>query len=205
MTIAPLKGLQSLGVLVFRWVAVFSVAITIGIAVSNHTYNVAFVTALVMKLQFVSYILALCLLLFVCFTIEPLGLSYRSRIFGIPLGMGITVAAQLVLTAWQAHTTDMGSVVTVVRGIVLCTSCTVWLVYFVLPEPKRRHISIPSTSPFLRWKQIAMALGDEPGYVMVASEAPFFAPAELEVMRRSVEWMKTKEEDVEVEEGSKVA
>ena len=61
-----------------------------------------------------------------------------------------------------------------------------WTGYFALPEPKRRIIVLPTTSPFLRWNQISQALGDSPGFVAVGGVPPeLFAPAELEVMRRA--------------------
>jgi hypothetical protein len=47
-------------------------------------------------------------------------------------------------------------------------------------------IVLPTTSPFLRWNQISMALGDDPGFVAVGGVPPeLFAPAELEVMHRA--------------------
>ena len=44
-------------------------------------------------------ILTLCLLLFVCFAIRPMGLSYTSRIFGVSLGLGIMATTDLVQSA----------------------------------------------------------------------------------------------------------
>jgi len=47
-------------------------------------------------------------------------------------------------------------------------------------------IILPTTSPFLRWNQISLALGDEPGFVALGEITPdMFAPAEVEVMRRA--------------------
>jgi len=61
-----------------------------------------------------------------------------------------------------------------------------WTTYFALPEPQRRIIVLPTTSPFLRWNQISQALGDSPGFVAVGGvPSELFAPAELEVMSRA--------------------
>jgi hypothetical protein len=47
-------------------------------------------------------------------------------------------------------------------------------------------IILPTTSPFLRWNQISLALGDDPGFVALGEVTPeMFAPAEVEVMRRA--------------------
>jgi hypothetical protein len=186
MAMAPLKGLQTLGMLVFRWVAAISVAVAIGVAVTPHESGIRFVTAMITQLQQTSSILTLCLLLFVCFAIRPMGLSFRSRIFGISLGLGFLATINLVNSAWISPNPTMYSLFSVVNGLAVGLTLLTWSAYFAFPEPKRRIIVLPTTSPFLRWNQISMALGDDPGYVAVGGIPPeLFAPAELEVMRRA--------------------
>ena len=186
LAMAPLKGLQTLGMLVFRWVAAISIAVAIGVALSPHLSGIKFMVAMVTQLQQTSSILTLCLLLFVCFAIRPMGLSYRSRIFGVSFGLGFLATTDLVRSAWLAHGSDMNSMINVVNGLAICLTLCIWSAYFAFPEPKRRFIVLPTTSPFLRWNQISMALGDEPGYVAIGGIPPeLFAPAELEVMRRA--------------------
>ncbi len=129
-------------------------------------------------------ILILCLLLFVCFAIRPMGLSYRSRIFGVSLGLGIMASADLVLSAWIGQSHEMAGICDVIHGFAACSTFLTWAVYFVVPEPKRRIITLPTTSPFLRWNQISEVLGDNPGHVAIAGLPPeMLAPAEIEVMR----------------------
>jgi hypothetical protein len=73
-----------------------------------------------------------------------------------------------------------------INNLVICAVLVLWIAYFALPEPKRRMIVLPTTSPFLRWNQISLALGDSPGHVAVGGVPPdLFSPAELEVMRRA--------------------
>lgn len=186
MAMAPLKGLQTLGMLVFRWVAAISVAVAIGVAVSPHQSGIKFMTAMITQLQQTSSILTLCLLLFVCFAIRPMGLSFRSRIFGISMGLGFLATINLINSAWISHNGSMYSLFSLVNGLAVGLTLLTWSAYFAFPEPKRRIIVLPTTSPFLRWNQISMALGDDPGYVAVGGIPPeLFAPAELEVMRRA--------------------
>jgi hypothetical protein len=186
LAMEPLKGLQTLGMLVFRWVAAISIAVAIGVALSPHLSGVKFMVAMVTQLQQTSSILTLCLLLFVCFAIRPMGLSYKSRIFGVSFGLGFLATTDLVRSAWLSHNSNMASMVNVVDGIAICLTLCIWSAYFAFPEEKRRMIVLPTTSPFLRWNQISMALGDEPGYVAVGGVSPeLFAPAELEIMRRA--------------------
>src|SRR5215469_11064002 len=186
LAMAPLKGLQTLGMLVFRWVAAISIAVAIGVAVTPHLSGLKFMVAMITQLQQTSSILTLCLLLFVCFAIRPMGLSFRSRIFGVSFGLGLLATISLVNSAWIAHNPNMYSVFSVVNGLAVGLTLVVWSAYFAFPEPKRRIIVLPTTSPFLRWNQISMALGDDPGFVAVGGIPPeLFAPAELEVMRRA--------------------
>ncbi len=186
LAMAPLKGLQTLGILVFRWVAVISIAVAMGVALSPHLAGVKFMVAMITQLQQTSSILTLCLLLFVCFAIRPMGLSHRSRIFGVSFGLGFLATTNLVQSAWLSHSSDMRAAFSIVNGVAICLTLGIWSAYFAFPEPKRRLIVLPTTSPFLRWNQISMALGDEPGFVAVGGIPPeLFAPAELEVMRRA--------------------
>jgi hypothetical protein len=186
LAMAPLKGLQTLGMLVFRWVAAISVAVAIGVAVSPHISGITFMIAMVTQLQQTSSILTLCLLLFVCFAIRPMGLSYNSRIFGVSLGLGVLATVSLVNAAWLTHSPNMYSTISLINSLAVGLTLLMWSAYFAFPEPKRRIIVLPTTSPFLRWNQISLALGDDPGYVAVGGIPPeLFAPAELEVMRRA--------------------
>jgi len=186
LAMEPLKGLQTLGMLVFRWVAAISIAVALGVAFTPHLSGLKFMVAMVTQLQQTSSILTLCLLLFVCFAIRPMGLSYRSRIFGISFGLGFLATTDLVRSAWLSHSSQMYSTVNIISGLAVCLTLIIWSAYFAFPEPKRRLIVLPTTSPFLRWNQISMALGDEPGFVAVGGIPPeLFAPAELEVMRRA--------------------
>lgn len=186
LAMAPLKGLASLGILVFRWAAAISVALAFGMAFTPHFSSMSFLVSSVTQLQQTTSILTLCLLLFVCFAIRPMGLTYQSRIFGVSLGLGIMATVNLIDSAWLSHNSNVYSIVNIVDGVTACIALFVWAAYFTLPEPKRRMIVLPTTSPFLRWNQISMALGDDPGFVAVGGIPPeIFAPAEIEIMLRA--------------------
>jgi hypothetical protein len=186
LAMAPLKGLQTLGMLVFKWAAGISIAVALGSAFAPHMTRTKYLVAAVSQLQRTQSILTLCLLLFVCFAIRPMGLSYKSRIFGVSLGLGIMSTNDLVQSAWAVLNPDFQSLYNQINGLVICLILVTWIAYFALPEPKRRMIVLPTTSPFLRWNQISQALGDDPGFVAIGGVPPeLFAPAELEVMRRA--------------------
>jgi len=186
LAMAPLKGLQQLGMLVFRWAASISVVVALGSAFAPEMTSTKYLIAAISQLQRTQSILTLCLLVFVCFAILPMGLNYGSRIFGISLGLGVLATNDLVESAWLALNPSMHTAYNLINGVVICMVLATWATYFALPEPKRRIIVLPTTSPFLRWNQISQVLGDNPGFVAIGGMPPeLLAPAELEVMQRA--------------------
>jgi hypothetical protein len=192
LAMAPLKGLHSLGMLVFKWVATISTLVALGSAFAPHMTTVNYLIGFVSQMQRTQSILILCLLLFVCFAIRPMGLSYRSRIFGVSLGLGVMATTDMIQSAWiHGASSTMYGIFSVVGNAAVCLTLATWTVYFILPEPQRRLITLPTTSPFLRWNQISEILGDSPGHVAIGGLPPeMLAPAEIEVMRRASMKMK---------------
>jgi hypothetical protein len=186
LAMAPLKGLQRLGRIMFRWAAAIAVAVSATTAIGPHVTYVRFIPHAVAQLQQTDSVLTLCLLLFVCLAIRPMGLTYRSKIFGVSLGLGLMATVNLVEVAWFSQNKVFASALNIVNAVAILACIAIWCAYFAIPEPRRRMIILPTTSPFLRWNQISLALGDEPGFVAVGDVTPdMFAPAEVEVMRRA--------------------
>ena len=99
----PLQGLQRIGNIIFRWVVVVSVAVSLAFAAGPHGTSATLVgiaAAIAPQVQQGTFVLTLCLLLFVCLAIRPLGLTFRSRIFGVALGLGVTATTFLAQAAW---------------------------------------------------------------------------------------------------------
>jgi len=191
LAMAPLKGLHSLGMLVFKWVAGISILVALGSAFAPHITTVHYLVAFVSQMQRTQSILILCLLLFVCFAIRPMGLSYRSRIFGVSLGLGVMATTNMVQSAWIHSVSNMYGAFSIISSGAICLTLVTWTAYFALPEPKRRLITLPTTSPVQRWNQISEILGDSPGHVAIGGLPPeMLAPAEIEVMRRASMKMK---------------
>jgi len=186
LAMAPLKGLQQLGMLVFRWAASISIIVSLGSAFAPDMTRMRYLIAAISQLQRTQSILTLCLLVFVCFAIRPMGLNYSSRIFGVSLGLGVMATNDLIQSALLALNPHINSEYSLVNGVVIGVVLATWTAYFALPEPKRRLIVLPTTSPFLRWNQISQVLGDSPGFVAVGGMPPeLLAPAEIEVMNRA--------------------
>jgi hypothetical protein len=184
----PMQGLQRIGKIIFRWVAVVSIAVSVAFAAGPHlsaSTLTGITAAIAPQVQQGVFVLTLCLLLFVCFAIRPLGLTFRSRIFGIALGLGVTATTYLAQAAWlaTAGAQSLYSPIYLVATVGSLVSVCIWGVYFALPEPERKMILLPTTSPFFTWNRISEALGDEPGFVAVAGFKPsMLAAAELKVL-----------------------
>jgi hypothetical protein len=181
----PLEGLHRAGKIIFRWICGVSLALSFAMAVGPHVKGVTQISTITAQVQQGTSILILCLLLFVCFSTRYLGLTYRSHIFGVTLGLGVYATAGLVEAAWYST----GSAISLYSPIYLFSSLSVcvvvmtWGIYFAMPEPERKMILLPTTSPFFLWNRISEALGDEPGFVAIAGFKPeMLAPAELTVI-----------------------
>ena len=186
----PFAGLQRIGRIVFRWVGTVSFAVAVALAAGPQLFargvSAAQVfTELASRLEQGIGVLILCLLIFVCFAIRPLGLTFRSHIFGVVLGLAVMSTVELVQSAWfatvGAH--SVYSPIYLIGTLGICVALGIWGVYFALPEPERRMILLPTTSPFFLWNRISEVLGDAPGHVAVAGFTPsMLAPAEIHML-----------------------
>ncbi len=181
----PLKGLHRAGKMIFRWIFAVSLAISLGIAISPHAGSGAYITNIAGQLQQATSILTLCVLVFVCFSIRHLGMTYRSHTFGISLGLGIMATVSLVESAWFTSNSaqSLYSPIYLYSALGSCLALIVWGSYFAMPEPVRQMVLLPTTSPYFLWNSISEALGDSPGNVVIAGFKPdMLAPAELAVL-----------------------
>jgi hypothetical protein len=204
----PLEGLHRAGKIVFRWVLGVSLALSLGVAIGPHTAAPYYLATLASQMEQGLSILMLCLLLFVCFSTRYLGLTYRSHIFGVSLGLGIYATVNLVESAWI---TTMGSgslysPIYLFSALGACAVLLTWGTYFALPVPERKMILLPTTSPFFLWNRVSEALGDEPGFVAVAGFKPdMLAPAELAAFTAGSKYAREREATREREAGEERA
>jgi hypothetical protein len=198
----PLNGLHRAGTVIFRWVCAVSIALSVGLALAPHMNGTTYFATLVGQVQQGISVLTLCLLLFVCFAIRYLGLTYRSHIFGVSLGLGVLSTGALIQAAWYstgaAHT--LYSPVYLFSALGTCAALLTWSAYVVMPEPERKMVLLPTTSPFFLWNRISEALGDEPGFVAISGFKPdMLAPAELAVLTAASRRVREREVMAELE------
>lgn len=199
----PLEGLHRAGKIVFRWIGGVSLALSLVMAMGPHIAGQYYLATLAGQMQQGISVLILCLLLFVCFSTRYLGLTYRSHIFGVSLGLGIFATVSLIESAWYA--TGVGQ--TVYSPVYLfsaagtCVAWLTWGTYFAMPEPERKMILLPTTSPFFLWNSISEALGDEPGFVAIAGFKPeMLAPAEVTVFTAASKRARERKVEEEIAE-----
>lgn len=178
----PLRGLHRVGRLLFGWVGAVATCLACLVIFGPHPAGSTTYATICGQAQEGVAILVLCLLLAVSFVTRPLGLTYRSRVFGTTLGLGILATSTLIEAPWMTTTAaqvpySAPHLISAFGGLL---ACAVWIVYFARPEPARRVITLPTVSPFFFWNRVAEALGDAPGEVAVAGVTPeMFTPAEL--------------------------
>ena len=178
----PLEGLQQIGKIVFRWATAVSLVLSLVVAFGPHSGSALYFPTLMAQAQSGESVLTVCLLVFVCLAARPLGVTYRSRPFGVLLGLGFSATSGLVLSAWftTTETQSLYAPVFAWGAALSVMTMAIWGAYFVMPEPQRKMILLPTTSPYFHWNSISEALGDDPGVVAVSGFSPdMLAPAEL--------------------------
>jgi hypothetical protein len=159
-SLSPLPGLRRLGMVVFRWIAVATLVFAVGSSVvPMGLHFAALESSLYGAMRSIS-IMEICLLVFLALSVHSLGFSFRSRIFGVGLGFGISAAIDLIFSAIQQRHPEMVSYSNLFGQIGI-----------LLAEPERTMVTLPVTSPLLRWNEIANALGHPAGQVVVSPPA----------------------------------
>jgi hypothetical protein len=155
LAMEPLKGLQLVGKRVFGLVALVSIVASMWLCFGAPVTGAGALIYAISQLQRAQSLLVLCLLLFITFALRPLGLTYRSRAFGVTLGLGIMSTNDLV-QSWQlAFHLRMPPAFALFNGILFCAILLLWTLYFALPEPGREELA--EDSPIRRWNEACVA------------------------------------------------
>jgi hypothetical protein len=151
LMMAPLKGLQIVARLVFCVTALVSLTASLWLCVGPNMTMATTMISAISQLHRVQSMLVLCLLLFITFALRTLGLSFRSRVFGVSLGLGIMATNDLVQSARLMFHPATSGATSVFNGVMFCAILLVWTIYFALPEPGREELA--ADSPILRWNE----------------------------------------------------
>ncbi|MGA3080313.1 MAG: hypothetical protein ABSD44_02895 [Terracidiphilus sp.] len=186
--LSAFAGIQKLGTVAFRWAALISVIVSLSTISFTHL-RVQLIADVSYRLMRSVSILELCLLGFLCISMNALRLSIRDMAFGIALGFGLLSASDFILSSFVSKNTRMTDPVQFVsEGLILAT-LGMWVAYCALPEPARAPVLMPANSILFRWNEIASALGHTGTQVAVQQPASGFFLTDVE---RAVEKVLTQ-------------
>jgi uncharacterized membrane protein required for colicin V production len=168
-----MPGMQKLGRPVFFWAVAVSVILATASGMTSHGNGMDILLASAQVLIRSQSVLALCLLTFLAFASHTLGVSFRSRIFGVTFGFAAMALNDLVISALAEHMTSLVGTINLVHEIVYLAAVALWAGYFLQPEPARRLVTMPATSPLMRWNDVAQTLGNPAGQIAVSYPPSF--------------------------------
>lgn len=156
--LSAFSGLQRLGTLAFRWVALVSVILSLSTLSFAHP-RALIISDIAFRLMRSVSILELCLLAFLCMSMNTIQLSVRDMSFGIALGFGLMSTNDFVVSSLLARNHSLTTPLQFVAEALIIFTLGVWVAYATLPEPVRQPVMMPAHSTILRWNEIASALG----------------------------------------------
>jgi hypothetical protein len=177
--LSAFAGLQRLGIMVFRWAALVSAFASLSTLSFQHIGTII-IPDVASRLMRSMSILELCLLAFLCLSMNALHLPARSLTFGIALGFGLISTNDFVMSAFLARNTSLTAPLQFAYEAIILASLGMWIVYCALPEPVRRPVILPANSMLFRWNEIASALGHTGTQVAVQQQASGFFLSDVE-------------------------
>jgi hypothetical protein len=156
--LSAFSGLQRLGTVAFRWAALVSVIMSLS-TFSFERSRALMITHIATGLMRSVSILELCLLAFLCLSMNALRLSVRDMAFGISLGFGLMSSNDFIVGALLARNTSLTEPLQFVGESLSLVTLGIWITYAALPEPARQPLVMPVNSTILRWNEIASVLG----------------------------------------------
>jgi hypothetical protein len=177
--LAALPGLVKFGIVIFRWTVLASVIVTLSSMSFAHR-GLMLLPDIAFGLMRSVSILELCLLAFLCLSMNALRLSVRDMSFGIALGFGLMSANDFIGAALISHSTSMTEPLEFVYQSLILVGLGTWMTYCALPEPVRKPLVVPVNSTIYRWNEIASALGHTGTQVAVQQPANSFFLTDVE-------------------------
>lgn len=198
---APLPGLARMGTTLFRWAAVASVLVTATTltAITLTAADTKLDIAMKVGVQLMRCVgtAEVCLVALLLLSTRAIGLSPRSRPFGIAVGLGIMAiinGAESMIASLQVGTAATAQSI---LDVATLATLALWIAYALLPEPARKAVTVRADSAIYKWDQIASALGHKGTQVALPPTAPSFFLVDVEkvVERAFVRTLKGKESE----------
>jgi len=177
--LSAFSGLMNFGLVVFRWAALASTIVSFSSVSFSHS-GLLMIPDIAYGLMRSVSILELCLLAFLCLSMNALRLPVRDAAFGIALGFGLMSANDFVQSLLASKLTSLTAPVQFVYESVILVALAIWAAYCALPEAAHRPIVMPASSTIYRWNEIASALGHTGTQVAVRQPANGFFLTDVE-------------------------
>lgn len=177
--LSPFPGITKLAIVIFRWAAVVSVIVSMT-SISYAHKGVNILADVSYGLMHSVSVLELCLLAFLCLSMNALRLTVRDLSFGIALGFGLMSTADFVIASWISRIASFTDPLQFVYESLILATLAIWMVYCVVPEPARKPMLMPASSTIYRWNEIASALGHTGTRVAVQQPANSFFLSDVE-------------------------
>jgi hypothetical protein len=177
--LSAFSGLQRLGTIAFRWAALVSAILSLSTLSFGHS-RILIIHDVAYGLMRSVSIIELCLLAFLCLSMNTLRLSARSMTFGLALGFGLMSSSDFVLSSFWSSNASLTDAFQLVSESLILVSLGMWVAYAALPEPVRQPVLLPVNSALFRWNEIASALGHTGTQVAMTQPAGGFFQADAE-------------------------
>jgi cyanate lyase len=177
--LAAFPGLSRLGIVIFRWAAVVSVLVAFSTGSFAHA-GIRIIPEIASRLMHSVSVLELCLLAFLCLSMNALQLSVRDLSFGLSLGFGLLSANDFIASTFVSRYSSLASAWQFVFEVINLLAFGVWIIYSLQPQKKRMPMMIPADSTIYRWNEIASALGHTGTKVAVPQPADGFFLSDVE-------------------------
>jgi hypothetical protein len=177
--LSAFSGLMKFGIVVFRWAILASVIVTFS-SISFAHKGLMLIPDIANALMRSVSILELCLLGFLCLSMNALRLPARDMAFGIALGFGVMSANDFIQSLFISIHSSLTAPWQFVYEAMILVAIGTWTTYCALPEPARRPVVMPANSTIYRWNEIASALGHTGTQVAVQQPANGFFLTDVE-------------------------
>jgi hypothetical protein len=177
--LSAFTGLMKFGIVIFRWVILASVIVSFSTLPFSHRGIVLLCDFANGLMRSVS-IIEICLLGFLCLSMNALRLTPRHLAFGIALGFGMMSANDFVQSLVVSIFTPLNAPWQFVYEAGILAALSALVTYCALPEPARQPVVMPVNSTIYRWNEIASALGHTGTQVAVQQPAGSFFLTDVE-------------------------
>ena len=169
----PFTGFSRWSKAIFAWIVVVMVVLTLTTIGNSNAGTDFWARAGINTMRAVETV-SVCVAAMLCYLVRSMGMSWRSKVFGIMGGFVLGSLASILQVVQVQMNLVSNQILT---GLVTASSYVIfitWIGYAYLPEPLPRPVTLPADSPVYRWSQIASALGTKTQVAVPEPQHSFF-------------------------------